>query len=136
MVFTYDEPGEYDVTLTVTDDEQNTDDDLTIATINEKECCFEVEVKKLNFFRLNVDVKEICGINHSDVNWNISITGGVFFPASATWNDVISSIPANGVVTINTGFMLGLGPITITITIDDCDPEVFDGKILLFLIIV
>ncbi|UCF11697.1 MAG: choice-of-anchor J domain-containing protein [Thermoplasmatales archaeon] len=135
-IYTYDEAGVYDVTLTVTDDQQSTDDDLTTATITAKPCCFEVTPKRFNILKLKADVKEICGLNHSGVNWTIEVTGGVFFPASTTWNGVITSIPANGVVTINTGLMIGLGSITITITIDDCDPEVFDGRIILFFIIV
>jgi len=101
-------------------------------------CCFDVEIPgKFNIFKLKANVKEICGIDHTNVPWTMTITGGLLFPSSpATFNGTISSISANGVAPINSKFMIGLfGAITVTITIDNCKPKTFNGKILLFFII-
>ena len=101
-------------------------------------CCFDVEIPgKFNIFKLKANVKEICGIDHTNVPWTMTITGKLLFPSSpATFNGTISSISANGVAPINSKFMIGLfGAITVTITIDNCKPKTFNGKILLFFII-
>ncbi len=128
-IYTYDDPGVYQVILTVIDDENNTDDDATTATINEIPCCFEYEILPGFGIGLRAEVTEICEENQAGVPWEFKITGGLIVipisPLSGT-----ADFTAGETKIIKAPLVLGIGNIAITFTIDDCEPREVNALII------
>ena len=126
----YDEPGVYEVILTVTDNAAATDDNDTTATINEKPCCFEVLIPPGFGIGLKAEVTEICEESHTGVPWEFKITGGlIVIPISPLTGT--ADFAAGETKTIKVPLVIGLGNIQITFTIGEyCDPTIVNARII------
>ena len=109
---TYEEAGEYTVTLTVTDKEGNTAFDTTTAIVEHNENDPPLDPVEIN------DIKGGFGLSATIINprnapieWNLNIEGKFVFKGSAS-----GTIESNSQETIETGFVFGLGDVEITIT--------------------
>ncbi|MCD6468348.1 MAG: PKD domain-containing protein [Thermoplasmata archaeon] len=104
----YQSAGEYTVTLTVTDGEQNTDESRTQVVVIEQPPA-GVEIKEIKGF---LGVKAT--INNAEttpVEWEINITGGfILFGGHAA-----GTIPAETETTVSSGLIIGFGKINVEI---------------------
>jgi len=72
----------------------------------------------------------------TDVEWTITVTGGIFDLINVTATDVLSSLDIGASETVKTGLFLGLGPIAITV--EATTPSTIkataeaEGKIIIF----
>jgi hypothetical protein len=53
----------------------------------------------------------------SNLAWSIDLQGTVFFQQQS--EGTITSLPAGGAISVDTGFILGLGPAQVTVTAAD-----------------
>lgn len=82
-------------------------------------CCFKVAIQPVSIFRVKVRVTETCNQSHTNVPWNITVTyGSTHKYATGT----ISSIAAGGTAIIYSGFIFYLGPVLVTVKVNDCPP--------------
>ncbi len=131
-VYVYDEADNYTVTLTVTDAIQNTDDDVTWATITEESGpIFEIEI--VGGIGVNVFINNVGEANATNVSWSISIDGKLIILGGET-NGTID-IPAGEEVTISSGLVLGFGKAEITVIVDE-EKATADAFVLLFFVII
>jgi hypothetical protein len=89
-------------------------------------------------FKIKATIRNSGGVEATDVAWSITFDGGAFIGKETT--GTIASIPVGGSVEVQSGFVLGLGATTITVTAD-VDGGVSDtreqgGTVLLFFIMV
>jgi PKD repeat protein len=108
---TYDKAGEFTVTLTVSDKEGNTASDTATATVEYDENDPPIDPVEIN------DIKGGFGLSATIVNprnepieWNVNIEGKYVFKGTAS-----GTIEPKSEETIETGFVLGLGNVEITI---------------------
>ena len=129
-VYAYDEPGEYQVILTVTDSAKDTAMDETTATINEIPCCFEVLIPPGFGIGLKAEVTEICDESHTGVPWKFETTGGLFvIPISPLTGT--TDFAAGETKTLTAPLVIGLGNIQIKFTIGEhCDPTTVNALII------
>jgi hypothetical protein len=121
-IYTYDEPGVYEVILTVTDSAKDTATDVTTATINEVPCCFEIGIPRGFRMGLQANVEEICDESHTKVPWEFEISGGLFvIPISPLTGN--TDFAAGETKALTVPLVIGIGSIQITFTIAEyCDP--------------
>ena len=86
-------------------------------------------------FKVNTVIKNIGGVEATDVNWKITLDGGAFIGKDTTGTETIT---AGGEVTVSSKLIIGFGATTVTVTAEVPD-RVSDersqgGKILLFFI--
>ncbi|HHH80352.1 MAG TPA: PKD domain-containing protein, partial [Thermoplasmatales archaeon] len=106
----YRTPGQYNVALTVTDSEGNTDSDVTFAVV--KAADEPVTGVEICCVKGGFGVKAT--INNTEatpIDWEINVTGGfILFGGHAN-----GTIPAETTETVSSGFMLGFGKVDIHI---------------------
>jgi hypothetical protein len=69
--------------------------------------------------------------NFSDISWQIHVEGGILGMINKTIDGTID-VPAGDSVTVQTGLLLGLGPITITVKIADEEQTAEGTQLLIF----
>ena len=67
-------------------------------------------------FGVKATISNIGTGDASDVQWSIDITGGIVLKGHA--EGTIASLPAGSSTTVSSGLVLGIGPVTITVTAD------------------
>jgi hypothetical protein len=88
------------------------------------------------FFRLKATIRNDGAVAAENVDWTITLDGGAFIGGSSS--GTIPNIAAGGSEEVTTGFILGIGATTITVTADittgASDTRVQTGTVLLFFI--
>jgi hypothetical protein len=89
-----------------------------------------------SLFKVKATIKNAGAVEATDVAWSITLDGGAFIGKETT--GTIASIPPGGQVEVQSGFILGIGATTVTVTAD-VDPGVSDfreqsGTVILFFI--
>lgn len=108
---TYDEPGEYEVTLTVTDAFSDTASDSTTATVSEV-LEPELKISKISGgIGVSAVIKNLGKAEATDVQWTMNFTGLVF-PKEKS--NTISTIAAAGQSKVK-AIVFGFGKTTITV---------------------
>ena len=87
-----------------------------------------------SFREINIEIKNIGTSNANDVDWQISIKGGIFNRIEKTSNGIIANIEPGKTEIINFQIPIGFGKISIDITIENTIGKTIQGKIFLFLI--
>jgi PKD repeat protein len=113
----YSNIGEYDVTLTVTDAQNNVAVDTTYVNVTERaDDPVPVEIKDIKGgFGLSAKI-----INPTDktIDWTIKIEGNIWYKGKTS-----GTVDKNSEISINTGLVLGFGNVKITITADETIEE-------------
>ena len=137
-VHAYAEAGNYTVVLTVTDDEQTVDDDTTWALITEVSGP-EIEIGEISGgFGVSSVIKNVGNGEATDVNWSITLDGGLIILGKET-TGTIASIPAEDEATVKSSLILGIGSVTITVAAEcaegSSDEGTASGFVILFFVI-
>jgi len=130
---TYANPGNYTVTLTVTDAEENSSEDTTWAFIVER-----TELG-IDISKEGIVIKNTGDAAAYDVEWTVDITGGFLGLINKHLEGSEEELTVGEEITMTLPFLLGLGPLTVSATAEtsnaDSIAEAKDGFILLFFII-
>jgi len=130
---TYASPGNYTVTLTVTDAEDNISEDTTWAFIVER-----TELG-IDISKDGIIIKNIGDATAYDVKWTLDITGGFLGLINKHLDGRDEELTVGEEITMTLPFLLGLGPLTVSATAEasnaDSIAEAKDGFILLFFVI-
>jgi len=132
----WDSEGYFDITVTAKDDKGGispSSDPLNVHILQSP--LMDIGAILGGFFKINAAVKNVGSIDATDVDWKISVSGSVFMNKETT--GVIPALAAGDETTVSTGFILGLGPIEVTVdaTIpESSDSRTQNGNIYLFYI--
>jgi len=97
-------------------------------------CCPDIEI--LGGIGVTAIIKNTMCPDMVNLPWWINIKGGRQGQIDTTISGVIASLPISQSETIKSGFFIGFGPITITVTVDDCPPVKKCAFILGFFVII
>ncbi|HEC80826.1 MAG TPA: hypothetical protein ENI42_00145 [Thermoplasmatales archaeon] len=98
------------------------DSEITTEPEEELPCYPTVEiVSGFQFGKIAATVANEECPDLSNLEWSITVEGG-FVLAGAESSGVINSLPAGEQTTIQSNFILGFGPATVTVTVDGCEP--------------
>jgi len=89
-------------------------------------------------FKIKAEIKNIGTADATDVDYTISLSGGIIL-LGKTSNDTIPSIPASGQVTATSKLIFGIGKPVVTVTAEIpefSDTKDVDATVLLFFIII
>jgi hypothetical protein len=129
---TYTEAGVFNVTLTVTDDAAATASDMTTATITAAEPIIEIGAITGGLFKVSAVIKNTGTADATDVAWSIDLNGGLILVGKAT-TGTIATLAAGSEVTVSSGFILGFGKTTITVTADTATKDQAATVLLFFI---
>jgi hypothetical protein len=95
-------------------------------------CCFDVKIT--GGFGYHVNIINNCTDNATNLNWDVTLTGGVIPIINNHISGTIINLSPSDSTIINSGFVFGLGKITITVIVDDCPPFIATANMILFFI--
>ncbi len=131
----YSADGTYTVNLTVTDSDNNENKVSTTATV-ENPPPEEAEIKINNVAgglgKISFDIENTGDVDAEDINWSISVKGGILGRINITSEDDIDEIEAEDSETVSTdGFIMGFGKVEIKIIVEsgnaDKEKKTLDG---------
>jgi len=107
--------------------------DPTLPFINEPHQHPEIEIGDITSgFGINLNIKNTGDAAATDVEYVITITGGIFELIDKTFTDIIPIIDPESEFTVETDLFLGLGPIEITVSAmcneGPSDDRILNGK--------
>jgi len=103
----YSNPGEYTITVIVTDNKQKTDQDTAIITVEEENIIEEAEIKEV---KAGLGVTAVIDAGESNCHWEITVEGKVFLGGENS-----GTIDANTQDTVRLGFSLAFGEVNIVV---------------------
>jgi len=103
----YASPGEYTITVIVTDNKQKTDQDTAIITVEEENIIEEAEIKEV---KAGLGVTAVIDAGESNCHWEITVEGKVFLGGENS-----GTIDANTQDTVRLGFSLAFGEVNIVV---------------------
>ena len=98
-------------------------------------CPIEIEIKNGIGFGVTMVVRNTGEENLTDVNWSLSLSGGIILLGREN-NGVIENLPAAEEVTVQCKPIIGFGRVTIDATAGGCAEDTADGFVLLFLVMI
>jgi len=114
--YAYDETGIYDLILTVADSQglKEVAVDETTATI---ESPGELEIGEITgaLLRVNAEIKNIDDNEATDVEWSISVNGGILGLINVSVSNIFDSIGPNSSEIVYASPIFGIGKIDITV---------------------
>jgi hypothetical protein len=134
--YSWPEAGSYGVRVKATDgtSESGWSYPWTVTIIQGP--MLEVRPIQSGLLQLDIPIKNSGSVDATDVTWSIELDGGAFIGASHQGTGF--TVPAEGTAILSSGFILGLGPTVVTVTIEYGDGGVAtrsqDGFVLLFFI--
>ena len=117
-VWTYQTPGNYTVSLTVSDGHIS-DTETKDRYITVQELTYTIVISNITggFLKLSVKVQNQGTTDVGKLNWSIACTGG-FVLLGKTASGTIQGLPGGGSATISDKPLFGFGKIIITITVE------------------
>jgi outer membrane protein assembly factor BamB len=109
--------GNYLITLRVTDDDDVSD--IETKTVNVSGGNFSLEVEIRGGLEVNVVINNIGTTNATDVEWEITIKGGILGLINTSVNGTIDMIEPSKTKTVGSGLFLGFGNVKITATANE-----------------
>ena len=128
----YTTAGVFDVRLTVTDSAQTTATDMTTATVTKAPEPVISIVKIAGGMGISVTIRNIGDAIAYDVPWSINLSGG-FILKGKTATGIIDQLDIGETQTFKSS-VIGLGKVTITVTVADKVKEA-NGLVLLFFVL-
>ena len=138
----YSEDGIFEVTLTVTDSDQNIAMNTTTATIVEDAGEPELSIGKITggLAKIDVEIKNIGDTEASNVTCRISVSGGLLKFIDKNVTIQISNISANKIKIASLKPIIGLGKISINVTasaegLESVSKEI-EGRVFFFFVLI
>ena len=131
--YAYDEAGEYDVTLTVTDAAMATADDATTATISAPPVDLEITIA--GGLGVTATVENVGDDDAEDLDYELTVTGGILGRIDKTVNGTIEDLASGETYDIPSGILFGLGAIEIAVTVGEADASAEGTQIIIFTIV-
>jgi len=134
--YSWPEAGSYGIRVKATDgtSESGWSYSWTITIIQGP--MLEVRPIQSGLLQLDVPIKNSGSVDATDVTWSIELDGGAFIGGFHEGTGF--TVPAKGTSILSSGFILGLGPTIVTVTVEYGDGGIAtrsqDGFVLLFFI--
>jgi hypothetical protein len=109
--------------------------DLAFVINGTKTVIFRPIPEPFSIFNVYFDVEELLGLSHTDIPWEMTISGAMFPSDPVTFSGTIPSIQQGQTVQIKSGFLFGIGPLSVELIIGESDPQTFSGIILFIFIL-
>ncbi len=132
-VHSYSSPGVYTVWFNATD---NTSEacDSTIVTITEPPQVAELEITSISgFLGVNVVITNIGEVVATNIEWNISISGGILDLVDVKEVGETNELAVDSTVEVKTGMFFGFGKINTNIDVDAENADKVEGNYSAFL---
>ncbi len=134
--YTWNNEGAFNITVKAKDKygESDWSDPLKIRITESK-----IRIDKLSggLLKIKADIENIGEEDVNNVNWNIDVTGSLF-PKELHWDGIIDSIVSGESKKIQSGPMMGLGKIIVTVSADveDGSSDILEKNGFIFFIII